>query len=305
MQQYDLAGRLVLVTGASSGIGWETAQHFANRGARVALVARRQDRLVSLAERIAETTPGEAHVYPTDLSVPGMAAATAQRIVDELGDVDVLFNNAGSAVGGPVWAVADHEEARRFFEVDFWSPLALIGAVVPRMRQRGHGSVVNVTSIRAVVTWPSFGHSAAACAALSQITETLRLELTRFGVHVVEVIPGPIETPAQGPTALIPGVVEALHNRLGSAQPDELAAAIVRAVEERAPRVFCPEATTRSLYEDPARSRAALEADAQRLLGEGSGFPDELLDTLVVGADDPMIVDAREAWERDHASLQP
>lgn len=79
------------------------------------------------------------------------------------------------------------------------------------MRRRREGTVVNVTSVRQVLAWPTFGHSSAANAALAMFTETLRLELMRFGVHVVEVIPGPIDTPAQGPTALVRGFAEAVH----------------------------------------------------------------------------------------------
>jgi NAD(P)-dependent dehydrogenase (short-subunit alcohol dehydrogenase family) len=226
----------------------------------------------------------------------------AAQIDEKVGSVDVLINNAGSAVGGSVWAVADHEEARRYFEVDFWSPLALIGAFVPTMRRQGHGAVVNVTSVRVVLAWPAFGHSSAACAALSQATETLRLELQRFGVRVVEVIPGPINTPAQGPTKLIPGIVEAIHGRLGVGEPVELAQQIVRAVVNGDARVFCPEATARQVFENPVGARRQAQADVRRLLADGSGLPDELLDTMVVGADDPMITDARDAWELQHRS---
>ena len=305
MDHYELSGRLVTVTGASSGIGWETARAFAAAGADVVLVARREERLRKLAAEIEASTGQRAHVVPADLSVRGEAASVAKRIADSVGPVDVLVNNAGSAVGGPVWAVADRDEARAHFEVDFWSPLALIGAVVPGMRRRGHGAVVNVTSIRVVLTWPSFGHSSAACAALSQVTETLRLETRRFGLRVVEVIPGPIETPAQGPTMLIPGILEAVHARLGVAQPDELARQIVQAVTSGEPRVFCPQGTVRAAYENPVAVRAQVEADVQRLLPNGSGIPDEMLDQFVVGADDPMISDARTAWELEHADEPP
>ncbi len=301
VDHYELAGRVVFVTGASSGIGWETARSFAARGAQLALVARREERLRALSAEIEAATGRAAHVFPADLSVRGAASAVADEIARALGDVDVLVNNAGSAVGGAIWAVADHDEARRHFEVDFWSPLALIGAFVPGMRRRGHGAIVNVTSLRVVLTWPAFGHSSAACAALSQATETLRLELLRFGVRVVEVIPGPIDTPAQGPTKLIPGFVEAVHGRLGIAQPAELADLIVRAVTLGEDRVFCPEDSTRAAFENPVALRLQVEADVRRVLAEGSGLPDELLDTMVVGADDPMISDAREQWEREHS----
>src|SRR4051812_15502191 len=202
MTNYELGGRRALITGASSGIGWALARAFATEGAQLVLLARRLERLEALAESIAASGAPAPIAIKCDLSVRGAARAAADEVVARLGGVDVLVNNAGGAVGGSVWAVADGDEARTDFEVDFWSPLALVGALVPGMRQRGHGTVVNVTSIRQIVAWPSFGQNASAQSALAQVTETLRLELDRFGVHVVEVIPGPIETPAQGPTRL-------------------------------------------------------------------------------------------------------
>jgi uncharacterized protein len=288
-----LEGRRAVVTGASSGIGWYTALAFARAGADVVLVARRADRLADLARVIEDETGRRAETLSVDLSVRGAAAAAAQEILSG-GVVDVLVNNAGSAVGGSIWAVADRDEARSAFEVDLWSPLAFIGAFVPPMRRRGDGTVVNVTSLRQSISWPSFGHSSAAKSALAQITETLRLELARHGVDVVEVIPGPIETPAQGPTKLVPGITEAIHARFGTAEPDALADRIVRAVLGGEPRVFLPDSVA-DVYEHPGPMRRQLAVDARDLLGASE--LGDVVDTLVVGADDPMIEAARQEWE--------
>lgn len=296
--EYGLAGRRVLVTGASSGIGWELARAFAAVGGRLVLVARRADRLAALAARIAAEGGSEPLVIAADLSRRGSAGDVAERVRAELGGVDVLVNNAGSAVGGTTWAVGDRDEARSALEVDFWTPLALIGELVPSMRRRGHGVVVNVTSIRQVLAWPSFGHSSAANAALAQATETLRLELTGTGVRVVEVIPGPVETPAQGPTRLVPGFVDAVHGRFGVAGPTEVAGLVVRACRDGAERVFCPEQSTRDAYRDPVGLRAEMAAAIRR--GAAPSLPDDVADTLVVGANHPAIIAAREAWEREH-----
>jgi uncharacterized protein len=292
---YELEGRRVLVTGASSGIGWALARSFAARGARVIAVARRQERLEELARQIGETGGDPPLLCTADLSVRGEAADLVERVVSKAGGVDVLINNAGGAVGGSVWAVADGDEARANFEVDFWSPLALVGGLVPAMRARRQGCVVNVTSIRQIIAWPSFGQNSAAQAALAQATETLRLELKRYGVHVVEVIPGPVETPAQGPTALLPGISEAIHERLGTATPEEVSALVVGAVQSGHDRVFCPAETTRGVYENPVPFRAQIAADVERVYGE---LPDsDAIDTLVIGADHPLILEARRQWE--------
>jgi NAD(P)-dependent dehydrogenase (short-subunit alcohol dehydrogenase family) len=298
VSSYDVCDRRVLITGASSGIGWALAKAFGAEGARLAVLARRRQRLEMLADEITAAGGRRPLVVRADLSVRGAAADAASEVLSELDGVDLLVNNAGGAVGGSLWAVADRDEARSDFEVDFWSPLALIGAIVPGMRQRGQGAVVNVTSIRQIVAWPSFGQNAAAQAALAQATETLRLELDRFGVRVIEVIPGPIETPVQGPTRLMPGIVEAIHGRLGTATPEELSAMIVEAVKTGVDRVFCPEDSTRHMYEHPVETRNLIAEDARRTL---SALPaDEAIDSLVVGADHPLILSAREQWEREH-----
>jgi len=123
------------------------------------------------------------------------------------------------------------------------------------------------------------------------------------GRAVVEVIPGPIDTPTRGPTRLIPGLLDVVHRRMGSGQPDEIARMIVDAVRTSADRVFCPEAATRAAYENPVQLRVDIAGDVHRLFSEG-GPLDEMLDTLVVGGDHPMIVQAREQWEAEHAAAE-
>jgi uncharacterized protein len=303
MEEYELRGRRVLVTGASSGIGRALALELGGRGARLALLARRERRLEDLGDQIEDMGGTRPLVVVADLSRRGAAALAAADVETVLGGIDVLLNNAGGAVGGSVWAVADGDAARADFEVDVWAPLALIGAFVPGMRARGHGAVVNVTSLRQVLTWPSFGQNSGAQAALAQITETLRLELAADGVRVVEVIPGPVETAMQGPTRLLPGITEAFHDRLGVARPEDVASATVVAIETGAERVFAPEASGRRVYERPAEARAQIAADARRLLGD---LPrNEAIDTLVVDAEHALIRDARDRWEQEHGDAPP
>src|SRR5207244_4240475 len=132
--------------------------------------------------------------------------ALANEAEETLGGIDILVNNAGGGVGGRIAAVADRDEAREAFETNYWSPLALINALLPAMAERGWGAVVNVTSMAQVSTWPGFGGYAATKAALGVATETLAMELTDSGVHVIEVIPGPVDTAVQGETRLAPGI---------------------------------------------------------------------------------------------------
>jgi short-subunit dehydrogenase len=294
-----LDGKRILVTGASSGIGWSLAKAYAREGGDLVLLARRRERLDRLAGDIEAAGGRSPTTIVADLSVRGEANRAADAVLED-GPLDVLVNNAGGAVGGSVWAVADGDEARSDFEVDFWSPLALIGAFVPGMRRRGSGTVINVTSMRQVFAWPSFGQNTAAQSALALITETLRLELEPFDVKVVEVIPGPIETPVQGPTKLIPGIVDAIHGRLGTATPEELAEKIVAATVDHRDRVFCPEESGRRMYENPVQARASIAADARRVRAELPA--NEMIDTLVVGADHPLILTARQQWEDEQGA---
>ncbi|MFC0038091.1 SDR family NAD(P)-dependent oxidoreductase [Actinomadura rayongensis] len=277
----EIKGRRVLVTGASSGIGWEAARAFAAAGAEVVAVARRRERLAVLEDLL----DGAATVLVADLAEPG----AVERVAAAAGTIDVLVNNAGSEAGGAVWAVGDRREARQMFEVDLWAPLALIAALVPGMVARGAGAVVNVTSIRQVVAWPGLGHSAAAKAALAQATETLRMELDGTGVGVVEVIPGPVETAALGASLLLPGFVELLDGLFGTGTPEDLAAEIVTAVRDGHDRVLYPSAVA-GAYDDPVGTRAALATAARERAGTTGD--------LVVGPDHPLVRDAKDAWER-------
>jgi NAD(P)-dependent dehydrogenase (short-subunit alcohol dehydrogenase family) len=291
MAGYELQQKNVLITGASSGIGWELAKSFAAEGAQVAVLARRRQRLQQLA--------GERPlILCADLSERGAAKAAAEELVGERGPADVLINNAGGGVGGSTWAVADGYEARENFEVDFWSPLALIGALVPAMRERGDGAVVNVTSVRQVFAWPSFGQNTAATAAKALVTETLRMELRRFGVQVLEVILGPVETPIQGPTKLIPGLVESVHGRFGVATPKQVAELVVAGVRDGAERVFCPPDTTQEAYEHPHELRQQIADEVAKLQAE-LPVPGDEIDELVVGSDHPLILQMREQWEQE------
>jgi NAD(P)-dependent dehydrogenase (short-subunit alcohol dehydrogenase family) len=282
----EIEGKRVLVTGASSGIGWETAMAFGAQGAEVVAVARRAERL----ERLAARLDGNVTPIVTDLSEPGAAA----RVAEQAGAVDVLFNNAGSEAAGSAWAMGDRPEARRMFEVDWWTPLALISAFVPAMRDRGSGAVVNMTSIRQVLAWPTLGHSAAAKAALGQLTETLRLELLDTGITVTEVIPGPVDTAALGATRLLSGFVELLDDILGTGTAPELAELIVAAVRTGQDRVYHPD-KVEPAAQLPNELRARI-TDAFRRLPKP---PDDLLDNLVVGPEHPLLTEIKATWENN------
>lgn len=259
----ELHGTGVLVTGASSGIGRSLALGMARRGARLVVSARSEEALEALAEEAAPSAAAPAHVVAADLSRPGEADRLADATLDALGSVDVLVNNAGGGVGGSQWAVGDSDAGREAFEVNFWSPVALTSAVVPSMMERGRGTIVNVTSAAPyAVPWPSFGHYAASKAALSTATEVLRTELDSYGVNVLEVIPGPVNTAVQGETRLIPGIADVL-DRVALGDPDVLASRIITAIEDDHDHLFYPRAVAIA-YMVPALTRWWVAREARR-----------------------------------------
>ncbi|MFI5290325.1 MAG: SDR family NAD(P)-dependent oxidoreductase, partial [Polyangia bacterium] len=154
----DLNGKRVLVTGASSGIGRALSKALAQAGAKLAIAARRVGALEALADEIALAGGARPVVLTADLSARGEAERLGARAIEALGAVDILVNNAGVGAGGAQVVMGDADEARALFETNYWAPLALTRALVPEMRKRGAGAVVNVASIGAVTPMPFAGH---------------------------------------------------------------------------------------------------------------------------------------------------
>jgi short-subunit dehydrogenase len=295
---FTATGKGVLLTGASSGIGRELAKQLAARGARLVVVARRRPQLESLAEEIETAGGARPAVIEADLSARGTAREVATAALEELGEVEVLINNAGGGVGGRIAAVGDRDEAREAFEVNYWSPLALVGALEPPMRERGSGAIVNVTSMGQITTWPGFGAYAATKAALSVATETLAMEMTGTGVHVMEVLPGPVDTAVQGETRLAPGI-DRMLGRMPLGDAATMASRIVTGLERGRRRVIYPRLGTVA-YLLPALARRDLRRRAARAAREVEGW--DALEGLVVrtgSQGDEINRYAREQWEAD------
>jgi uncharacterized protein len=287
--------RRVLLTGASSGIGSELAREMAGRGDRLAIAARRRDRLEALAE---ELTPRPL-VFEVDLGERGAAERLGEEAQEALGGIDVLVNNAGGGVGGRIATLGDRDEAREAFEVNYWSPLALVRTVVPAMIERGSGVVVNVTSVAQVNTWPGFGAYAATKGALGVATETLRLELIGTGVHVLEAVPGPVDTAVQGETRLAPGI-ERMLDRVPLGDARECARAIARAIDDKRAQVVYPKRAAIALHA-PSLARWDTRRTAAKVFRALDPAVREGLEGLVVRTGshgDELAVAAREEWER-------
>jgi short-subunit dehydrogenase len=226
-----IEGRSVLITGASGAIGAEAARRLAARGARLALSARREERLRTLADEIAAGGAKRPAVLPADLGERGQARRLAGRAVEALGDVDVLVNNAGASMQGLTWVVGDRDGAREVLETNLWSPLALAGALVPSMLDRGGGAIVNVGSMVQVSPFPHLGHYAASRSALAMATQVLEMELGPRGIRVVEVALGPVDTPGSRENRFLAGADRWLDGRPGPGTVDAAAESIVLAAD--------------------------------------------------------------------------
>jgi uncharacterized protein len=227
----SLEDKAVLLTGASGEIGSEVARRLASRGARLAVTARREGRLVALAREISTAGGTSPAVLPADLGRPGEAAELGRRALDALGVIDMVVNNAGASMQGLTWVAGDRPEAREVFETNLWSPLALANALCPGMVERGDGAIVNVGSMVRVSPFPHLGAYAASRAALSLASQVLELELAPRGVRVVEVALGPIDTPASRENRALAGADRWLDGRPGLGKASSAAAAIVDAAE--------------------------------------------------------------------------
>ena len=187
-----LRGAVAVVTGASSGIGAETAVTLARHGARVACVARRADRLAATVERC-RSAGGDAVAVAVDLA----ERAAAERVVvatrRDLGPVDVVVNNAGISLHKHA-ADTTVEEIEQVFAVNYFAAVRLTMAALPGMLDRRRGSIVNVTSVAGYLPNPREAAYGAAKAALSLWSHGLSVDLHDSGVHVGVVSPGPIET---------------------------------------------------------------------------------------------------------------
>lgn len=184
--------KTAIVTGASSGIGEATARELARRGFDVALIARREDRLTLLAKDL-EALGGRAYVIVADLSEDEDTERAAQKALEYLGRIDVLVNNAGYSPGAALEQVS-RQSLRHIFDVNVLSALHLAGAVTPQMRAQKSGRIINVGSLAGAVPAPLAVAYSSTKAALKMATDSLRLELSQFGIRVMLIVPGFVDT---------------------------------------------------------------------------------------------------------------
>jgi short-subunit dehydrogenase len=273
-----LRGRVVIITGASAGIGLETARFLAREGASLVLVARRAERLSALSREI-EQAGGQALQVASDIT----SARDRERIIEEtmkrFGRIDALVNNAGYGQRGPI-EIVPVENIRENFETNLFSLIALTQLAIPVMRKQGEGRIVNISSVAGRIARPLSSVYDATKHALEAISDGMRGELAPFGIKVVIIEPGFILTEflsvanekskpvieQDSPYApFFSGFGEGYKRmRRIAGRPDDIARLVVKALT--APR---------------PRARYAAPRHARLLLGLRRWLPERLFDYLV------------------------
>ena len=226
----DLAGKRILLTGASTGIGEAAAEQFARHGATVVAVARRQDLLDALADRIT-TAGGTAMSIPCDLSDMDAVDALVADVQQRIGGVDILINNAARSIRRPLAESLERwHDVERTMVLNYYAPLRLIRGLAPGMLERGDGQIINVTTwgvlSEAAPLFSVYNASKAALSAVSRIAET---EWGRRGVHSTTLYYPLVATPMITPTKAYDG--------MPALTPEEAAEWMVTAARTRPVRI--------------------------------------------------------------------
>jgi short-subunit dehydrogenase len=217
--------KVVIVTGASTGIGRETALAFAREGARVVLAARSADRLRELAD--SEPTLRERFlILPTDVTKDEDVTHLIATTVEKWGRVDILVNNAGFGMRATV-EKTEFVDAQQLMDTNFLGTLRCIQAVLPHMKRQGNGQIVNVGSILSVLATPRNSVYSASKFAVRALSDALRIELRGTGVEVILIMPGYTDTPFFENQVRYGGPVRV--GPLKGAHPRTVARAIIRA----------------------------------------------------------------------------
>ena len=237
-----VAAKVAIVTGASSGIGAAAARRLHDRGYIVYAAARRIERMAPLAE-------AGIRAIRVDVTDDASLTAFVSQIVSETGRVDLLVNNAGYGSLGALEEVP-MAEARRQFDVNLFGLARLVQLVVPHMREQREGRIVNISSIGGRIHLPLCGWYHATKFAVEGFSDTLRMELAPFGIRVVVIEPGAIDTEWHGVAGdnLTATSGQGTYGRQAAAlvkvlsagglasRPEVIGDAIVRAAQARRPR---------------------------------------------------------------------
>ncbi|MEY8016680.1 SDR family NAD(P)-dependent oxidoreductase [Mycobacterium servetii] len=225
-------GKVVLITGGSSGIGEAAAKKIAEAGGTVVLVARTLEKLEKVADEI-RGKGGTAHVYPCDLSDTDAIAAMADQVLADLGGVDILINNAGRSIRRSLELSYDRiHDYQRTMQLNYLGAVQLILKFIPGMRERGSGQIINVSSVGVQTRAPRFGAYIASKAALDSLCDSLQAETVNDGVRFTTVHMALVRTPMISPTTM--------YEKFPALTPEQAAGVIADAIVHRPRRASSP-----------------------------------------------------------------
>lgn len=232
----DLRGKRAVVTGASSGIGRSVAVALARRGVALAIAARREPELASLAVEC-ERLGVRCLVVPTDVSNASDCNRLIETATRELGGVDILVNDAGFAIFDSI-AEAKPGDLRSMMDTNYFGTLHCTQAVLPQMLQRGDGTIVNVSSIVGLMGFARMGGYAATKFAIVGLTESLRAEVASRGVRVSMVCPATTRTEffKTAEHGKMPGASRLIL----AVSRERVARTVLRAIERNSYRIIVP-----------------------------------------------------------------
>jgi short-subunit dehydrogenase len=225
----SIAGKIILITGASSGIGAETARKVGEAGGEVILVSRTREKLEEVAAEV-EKAGGTAHVHPADLSDLDDIERMAKEVLEEHGRVDVLVNNAGRSIRRSLKASYDRfHDYERTMQLNYFGALRLILSLVPGMRERRSGHIINVSSIGVQTNTPRFSAYVASKAALDAFARVVAPEMIGDNVHITTIYMPLVRTPMIAPTNI--------YDAFPTLTPDEAAQMITDAMIDKPKRL--------------------------------------------------------------------
>lgn len=201
-----LEDQVVVVTGASSGLGAALSMAFARRGANVVLVARREEKLQAVEQQIAPYA-NETLIIPTDITDETQRQQMVDRVQQQFGQVDVLVNCAGVTGGGP-FVEFSTETLQRILSVNFNATVMLTREILPQMYQKNHGYVVNIGSVSGLIPTPGYATYSGTKAGLRAFSDALRRELQGRNIHVLYAAPGWMRS------EMFPPEAEAMLNKM-------------------------------------------------------------------------------------------